>query len=482
MSNLPVLWVPPVTPPDPDERPPKQRGNRGVLVAAVAIVGLPLLAAAVHGSVWTPVETTDAVAATSSGTAPAAAEVEATPVALPKPAPFRVATGPSPETSGGNQPYIAAPSPPTAPKAPATPVAQPAPTSSAPTVAAPAPAAPPAPRTAVGPDGRPVRVIGIDRPSADMAQGEPPREVSERRTKDDASSAPTPATPAAAAAMPAPVAPTSEPAPAAVAAPIAPAAPRGSIDTPRAAAAPSVPNESDGPAVVKAEPEKPAVPGGAPEAPLAEKAAPVVDEPAPTKPSIVVAPAAPRAETPSVVRVGPPDPGPVVRAPPAQAVEAPAEAVPATPASPPPAKAEAMPRPVPLPPKRVARPAEPAAADPAGSGDFADRLAAIRRAESRRAAERRAVEPPPPAYEDDDEEVVVVPRRPWGWVPPFFGGERHGPALRSYEPPPRIVTERAVRGENCHYHAWPTEEMAFHRTVRCHWHRDPEDPSIRYVR
>ncbi len=481
MSNLPVLWVPPVTPPDPDERPPKRRGNRGVLVAAIAIVGLPLLAVAVHGTVWTPAEATDAVAESASAVqAVRPAATDATP--LPKPLPLRVATGPSPETSGGNQPYIAGPLPPKAAPAPADRATPPMPS-----------AAVPAPRTAIGPDGRPVRVIGIDRPSADMAQGEPPREIPERRTKDDTATAPA----TAATVVPAPVAPVVEPAPAVTAAPIAPATPRGSIEATRGdvaepAAPPPSTRSAETPAVVKAAPETPvaapAAPVSVPEAPIAETAAPVstpaapaVDEAAPSHPSIVVAPAAPRASAPSVVRVGPPEPGPVVRVPPAQAAETPAEALAPAPVSPPSTKAEAMPRPVPLPPKRIARPAEPRAVDPGESGDFADRLAAIRRAESHRAVERRRPAEPPPAYEDD-EEVVVVPRRHWGWIPPFFGGERRGPVLRSYEAPPRVVTERAVRGENCHYHAWPTEDMAFHRTVRCHWHRDAEDASIRYVR
>ncbi|NLH79445.1 MAG: hypothetical protein GX458_01180 [Phyllobacteriaceae bacterium] len=137
------------------------------------------------------------------------------------------------------------------------------------------------------------------------------------------------------------------------------------------------------------------------------------------------------------------------------------------------------------------------------SGDFADRLAAIRRSEARRAVEvapraveapsRVVVDPPPrqrvvrpQVVEEDpnvDEEVIVVPRRHWSLIPPFFDERPRRPALPSYDPPPsREAVDRAPRGENCHYHAWPTEDMAFHRSVKCHWHRDPNDPSIRYVR
>lgn len=432
MSNLPVLWVPPVAPPDPDERPPKRRGNRGVLAAAVAIVGLPLLAIAVYGAVGVSTEMSEPATAHAAPSSPVAARpatvVEATPVALPKAAPSRltVATGPSPETSGGNQPYIAAPPTPTPPASPA-----PSPTVEAPKA-----------RAAVGADGRPVRVIGIDRPSADMAQGEPARAIPERRTKDDAA-----------------------PAPATVATPITPATPRGSIDGSMGAAAGSTP----APVVTTAEPD----------GPIAAKPAPVVAPSAPAKPTVVEAPAAPQ-DAPSVVRVGPPEAGAVVREPPAPVTAKPAEATTPQSVAPPATTAEAKPRPVPLPPKRATAPAERREVDGAGTGDFADRLAAIRRAESRRAVEARKIAPP--VDETDEEVIVVAPRRPWGWVPPFFQDRPRGPVLRPYEAPPRTVSERDLRGENCHYHAWPTDEMAFHRSVRCHWHRDPEDPSIRYVR
>ena len=54
------------------------------------------------------------------------------------------------------------------------------------------------------------------------------------------------------------------------------------------------------------------------------------------------------------------------------------------------------------------------------------------------------------------------------------------PALRSWDRPDRVAG--APHGESCHYHLYPTDDMAFHREVRCHWHEDPRDPSIRYVR
>jgi hypothetical protein len=128
MSNLPVLWVPPVAPPDPDERPPKRRGNRGVLLAAAAIVGLPVLALAMQAAV----SKTPEPAAIADVSAPAAAA----PAAKTAAEDTRIATGPSPETSGGNQPYIAAPTPPAA-----TAPAAPAPAATAPAASQPAPVA-----------------------------------------------------------------------------------------------------------------------------------------------------------------------------------------------------------------------------------------------------------------------------------------------------------------------------------------------------
>ena len=418
MSNLPVLWVPPVSPPDPDERPPKRRGNGGVLLAATAILGSLLAIVAVSGSVWT----SDPVAAPAEKTALAVtdtvpADAREAAVPLPKPAPTRtqVATGPSPETSGGNQPYIASPPAPPAQTGPGA-------------------------RTAAGPDGRPVRVIGIDRPSADMAQGEPSRDVAERRTKDDLAPVRVPA-PASASVPAAP-----EPAPA-----ITAATPRGTIDEAPSSPAPQV-----------AAPSSPAPQVAAPSSREPQTGAASSREPqiaAPAEAPVVAAPS-----SPSVVRVEAPS---VPQGPDAVSAEpAPAGSA-----------ATVVPETVPLPPKRVAPPPTPRAASAERGDDFADRLAAIRRAEGRRAVEAR---PPPP--DDDEEEIVVAPRRRWGFVPPFFDERPRGPVLRPYEAPPRVVTESAPHEENCHYHAWPTEDMAFHRTVRCHWHRDPDDPSIRYVR
>lgn len=409
MSNLPVLWVPPVTPPDPDERPPKRRGNLGVLLAAVAIVGVPLLAVTVFGETApkTPPRTEVVEAETTKpATPPAAPSVAAAPSA---PAP---SLGPAPDTSGGNQPYIAGV--PAASPAPASGAAEtakpsePAPAVSAsPATPSPAPVAVEEARPATGPDGRPVRVIGLDRAPADAA--------------------PT-----------APSTPVAAPAERAAVAPITPVEPRGATAEP---------------------------PASSPPAPVA--AAPV-EAPA-TEPAPIVA----RSE-PGVATGG------------SSASVAPST----TPETVAPKAAEAKPARTPLPPKREA-PKTARAGEETGRGAsagqapdaFADRLAAIRRSEERRAAARAPVEEPPVV--EEDEEVVVVPRRGgWGFVPPFFADGPRRPALRSYDPPPprEAMGERAPRGENCHYHAWPTEDMAFHRAVKCHWHRDPDDPSIRYVR
>jgi hypothetical protein len=88
----------------------------------------------------------------------------------------------------------------------------------------------------------------------------------------------------------------------------------------------------------------------------------------------------------------------------------------------------------------------------------------------------------------EDEEVVVVPRRrtwsAWGWVP-FVGPGDPRPPLRAYPSQPgesgRLARDQRL-DDSCHWHAWPVEGMAFHREIRCHWHEDPGDPSIRYVR
>ncbi len=91
----------------------------------------------------------------------------------------------------------------------------------------------------------------------------------------------------------------------------------------------------------------------------------------------------------------------------------------------------------------------------------------------------------------EEEEVIEAgPRRSrWGWTPPpLFGDDRPPePVLRSFEPPLRRAARDRDTGaeddrDDCHYHVWPTDEMRFHRAVRCHPHADPTDPSIRRVR
>ncbi|MER2605277.1 MAG: hypothetical protein ABTQ29_05570, partial [Siculibacillus sp.] len=54
MSNLPVLWIPPVNPPSPEDRPPRSNRLRGALLAAVALIAAPLLAWGVSGTVTSP--------------------------------------------------------------------------------------------------------------------------------------------------------------------------------------------------------------------------------------------------------------------------------------------------------------------------------------------------------------------------------------------------------------------------------------------
>ena len=453
MSNLPVLWVPPVPPPDPNERPPKRRGNKGVWLAAVAIVALPLLALSVFGetkpkSAVAPTKVVEAE--TQAPAAPTAtAPVEATTTSGAAAAPL----GPSPTTSGGNQPYIAGSA--AVPSAPA-PVEAAKPSADPPQVAAPAAASAPAtpvgePKPALGADGRPVRVIGIDHPSADMAARPAPQTVETPRASEDAKPE-APATPA-----------------------IAATEPRGSIAAPTEA----VPLPSPAPErPVVASPSEPAVPTAS-DSTASEPAAAAS---APAVPAVGATAATGRGgEVPSAETGKPVE---------NKSVETKSGAAP----QPLPSKRTATaPQPLPEPTKRAG-----------GGDDFADRLAAIRRSETRRPVEPapHAVEVPPPAaqprsaaqprpirpqvVEEDpevEEEVIVVPRRHWGFIPPFFDDGPRRPVLRSYDPPPpREAMERAPRGENCHYHAWPTEDMAFHRSVKCHWHRDPNDPSIRYVR
>ena len=391
MSNLPVLWVPPVTPPSPEDRPPRTNRTRSLLLAAVALIATPLAAWALLGD------------GTGKGT--------------------RVAEGPA--TSGGSQPYLAAPV--TAPTRPAEPAkAAPAPTTTAQPAATATPTVePPTPATTTGAAGQPVRVIGLDKkPGAETPSvaDHPPAAAKPvaTRTPDK-----TPAPKAEKPAVPAPVA-TPAPLPPSAPAPIA--AEKPVVVAPSAAAPTVVPPLASAPA------PSPAEPAAAP-------------EPAPLTPEL-------RTAEPSA---------PVITAPPRG--EAPIATAPL-----PERKPEK---------KTIVRDTPPAARVVPPADDFADRLATIRRSESRRAVEA------PPMVEEDEEDVIVVPprrNRDWGFLPPLFGSdEPRRPALRSFDPPARVVRTPDAQGQNCHFHAYPTDDMTFHRDIRCHWHQDRDDPSIRYV-
>jgi hypothetical protein len=164
---LPVLYVPPVTPPSPEDRPPPRRRPRLALVAAL-LIGTPLLAWA---TLWLGFAAPEVVAL-------AATPIEATRPADPAATTgtlrlAEAATGPAagPATSGGSQPYLAgtAPSPKPEPKPAASDPASegagvrvidmnrkagtehPAPPKPAPTVATEAPAKPVATETPAKP-------------------------------------------------------------------------------------------------------------------------------------------------------------------------------------------------------------------------------------------------------------------------------------------------------------------------------------------
>lgn len=388
-SNLPVRWVPPITPPSPEDRPPRRSGRHGLLIAAAAIA----------------VSTVAAVALMSGG------------------AGSRVAEGPT--TGGGNQPYLVTGASATPEKPASTTSEKPATATSdvSATPAAPPPSAarivePPASPTAAAPAAGPtphdgVRVIDLSKKPGEANPSTVAR-VPVRPATSPASAAPRPAAPPRAASQEATAAPP-----------------------------------------------------------------PVTPAPVPT----------PVAPTTTATRAAEPAPVPALRqtTDPAAATAASSE------------------------PRR--RPGTADGASPTSTtgdrGDFADRLATIRRSEE--GAVRRAEEPvaprvlgapprwleaPPSVADEEDTRIVTPPpmreprrgwRRDWeedgGPIPPAgIDDEPARPALRSFDPPGRVARDRSRDGENCHFHAYPADDMAFHRDVRCHWHDDARDPSIRYVR
>ncbi|MEJ1161803.1 hypothetical protein [Prosthecomicrobium sp. N25] len=89
-----------------------------------------------------------------------------------------------------------------------------------------------------------------------------------------------------------------------------------------------------------------------------------------------------------------------------------------------------------------------------------------------------------PAAEEDA--YLPYPSRRWSerfvYTYPYY---RPGtPVLRPYAAQPYAYYRQAPRvGGNCHYHAYPAEGAGpFHREIRCHWHEEPDDPSLRYAR
>ena len=397
MSNLPVLWVPPVEPPSPEDRPPPPRGRRGLLLAAVAALVVPVAAWALMGGHGTD-------------------------------------RAPGPGTSGGSQPYLMS----TEDKAAAKP-------------ATPLPSAATAPTTS-------------------------------------------PAAPAA-----------STPSP-------TPSAPVETAATPPAASTPTPPLAATAPTTT--EPTPPAAPtiarGATPETGGDGQGVRVIDMTRPNGGSHAVA--RPAVSLPDTARE------PTTRRPATAATtpSAPAAASPASPApssadgtaaAPPASTTPAQPREAAPEKKTAARPTttpKPATSGPSSS-DFADRLATIRRSEE--APPRVLGAPPryldvPPSVADEEDTRIVTPSMPrderyaprarrdadWdddGRLPPAgIPGDDPPPrrALRPFDGPDRMVRAGAPRGENCHYHAYPSDDMAFHRDIRCHWHDDPNDPSIHYTR
>ena len=428
---LPVLYVPPVTPPSPEDRPPRQRRAPRLALVATLLIGTPLLAWATLGLGFAAPERL-ALAATPIETA----EPAATGTVRLAEAPTGPAAGPA--TSGGSQPYLVggAPHPKAEPK--------PEPESAA---------SEPVPAT----EGAGVRVIDMNRKGG--AEPLAPAKAAPSAPTDAPTGPATAEAPAkpvdVAAPTPAPVTPApAAPAPAARVEPPAVTAPAMTPSELRPSVEPSA-------ATAKAEPPA-AVPAVAPPPP---QTMPAPTAPAST-PKAAAKPAVKPAATSSVVVAEPPTGSPHAQKP---AETRPAERRPgglaplAAPSTPPGLQPVAPPRP---------------ASSTSGRDDFADRLATVRRDESRR------LQAPPPASWDDEEEVVVAPRRRgWSVLPPFLGGDEPPPraVLRPFEAPPRLA-ERPTGHSNCHYHAWPSEEMEFHRAVECHWHRNARDPSLRYLR
>ena len=444
-NKLPVLWVPPVPPQVPEDRPPRAGRRPQIVTLAALLIGTPILAWATMTGADEPTERA-AVATVAEATAkpvvPQAAKAPA-PEAEKAPTPIRfagTATSAGPATAGGARPY-----PPVAPRgARAEPPANPGR----------APAAAPA---AVDAAGHPVRVIDMNQRSDGDATAEPkpvpppvatatPQPAAEKpdtakAAATDAKTTTPPHRPATAKDEPKP--PVTPPTPVAAKVPASPAPSelRSTIDTPPATA-----HAGEAPSVAAPKPTDTATsrdetPGHAPE--IAAK--PTPEMPVTAKPATVTSAPKPGSAPTSVVTVAPP----------------------ATPKKP---------TKIPEPRPKDAAPSlagGPGAAAHAESRDFADRLAAVRREEGRRL---RAA---PPPIEDD--EVVVVPRRGWSIFPSFEDEAPARPVLRPFEAPPRVA-ERPVSHSNCHFHAWPTEEMEFHRDVQCHWHRNARDTSLRYVR
>ncbi len=389
MSNLPVLWIPPIEPPSPDDRPPVPRRSRGRLLAAVAVLVVPLSAWALIGG------------GNRSG-------------------------APGPVTSGGSQPYLT-----TDGKAPLKPDTLPTPTQTSPTTTAPVAASP-----------------STEAPAASATSRTP--------------------------------SPTE--APSATTATARPASPEGS---------------SEGQGVRVIDMNKPNGGGHA------------IARPAVSLPDTAQAPTTrrPAAATSQPVTSQPASPPPAssstASAPPASPSASSTEA--SAPIAPP--RDQTTERKAATRQPSVTAPAG-AAASSAGASDFADRLATMRRSEE--GTPRVLGAPPrylevPPSVDDEEDTRVVTPSLPrderydrpkyrrdsdsnWddeGPLPPAgIPGDDPAPrrTLRPYDTPDRIVRSGTPRGENCHYHAYPADDMPFHREVRCHWHEDPNDPSIHYTR
>jgi hypothetical protein len=431
-NNLPVLWVPPVPPQAPENRPPRASRRPQIVTLAALLIGTPILAWATMTGNEAPAVRPGAAVAREASVKPSVPQAEKVS------APLRLAetsTSAGPATSGGSQPYL----------------------TDAPTAAKPKPEAKPAKETSAAPaavdaEGRAVRVIDMNQ----RADGDGP--IEPKPVTPPVAAAPRPAAEkpgAAKAAAPdtakvaPPTAPAAkaEPSPAAVPSPAVaakapvPAAPselRSTIDTP-----PTTAHTGDAAAVAAPKPADTAASSDKAPAPAAEIAA----KPAAEKPAPVTAAPKPGSGSTSVVTVAPP----------------------ATPAKP---------TKIPAPRPKETTPAlagGPDAAARSENRDFADRLAAVRRDEGRRL---RAA---PPPIDDDEAEIVVVPRRGWSIFPSFEDEVPARPVLRPFDPPPRVA-ERPAAHSNCHFHAWPTEEMEFHRDVQCHWHRHARDTSLRYVR